>query len=177
MISIPSMLSSQPLRPASKSATCSSSAPVSRSTTPSSNNNLFSSSYGNLYKINNTSSHSEIPKQIDVELAKSLCSISEETLQEYTTTQLFTLKSQILSLSRQTSDILTYWLDQREQTMMDSETYNRMIERLVGHAQKLRDGGSSQSKSWENRGKKKNSVASGLGNCLSILTKVNNNLT
>ncbi|CAB4422262.1 unnamed protein product [Rhizophagus irregularis] len=162
MISIPSMLSPQPLRPASKSATCSSSAPVSRSTTPSSNNNLSSSSYGNLSKTNNTSSHSEIPKQIDVELAKSLCSISEETLQEYTTTQLFTLKSQILSLSRQTSDILTYWLDQREQTMMDSETYNRMIERLVGHAQKLRDGGSSQSKSWENRGKKKNSVASGL---------------
>ncbi|RGB24524.1 hypothetical protein C1646_497680 [Rhizophagus diaphanus] len=162
MISIPSMLSPQPLRPASKSATCSSSAPVSRSTTPSSNNNLSSSSYGNLSKPNNTSSHSEIPKQIDVELAKSLCSISEETLQEYTTTQLFTLKSQILSLSRQTSDILTYWLDQREQTMMDSETYNRMIERLVGHAQKLRDGGSSQSKSWENRGKKKNSVASGL---------------
>ncbi|PKC66464.1 hypothetical protein RhiirA1_394479 [Rhizophagus irregularis] len=171
MISIPSMLSPQPLRPASKSATCSSSAPVSRSTTPSSNNNLSSSSYGNLSKTNNTSSHSEIPKQIDVELAKSLCSISEETLQEYTTTQLFTLKSQILSLSRQTSDILTYWLDQREQTMMDSETYNRMIERLVGHAQKLRDGGSSQSKSWENRGKKKNSVASGLGNCLSIFSK------
>ncbi|GBC10358.1 hypothetical protein RclHR1_09560012 [Rhizophagus clarus] len=161
-ISVPSMLSPQPLRPASKSATCSSSAPVSRSTTPSSNNNLSSSSYGNLSRTNNTLSHSEVPKQIDVELAKSLCSISEETLQEYTTTQLFTLKSQILSLSRQTSDILTYWLDQREQTMMDSETYNQMIERLVGHAQKLRDGGSGQSKSWENRGKKKNSVASGL---------------
>src|SRR5207253_1276271 len=119
MISIPSTLSPQPLRPSSKSATCSSSAPVSRSTTPS-NNNLSSSSHGNLSKT------SEIPKQIDVELAKSLCSISEETLQEYTTTQLFTLKSQILSLSRQTSDILTYWLDQREQTIMDSETYNQM---------------------------------------------------
>src|SRR5438034_5997396 len=107
MISIPSTLSPQPLRPSSKSATCSSSAPVSRSTTPSSNNNLSSSSHGNLSKT------SETPKQIDVELAKSLCSISEETLQGYTTTQLFTLKSQILSLSRQTSDILTYWLDQR----------------------------------------------------------------
>ncbi|RIA92489.1 hypothetical protein C1645_736305 [Glomus cerebriforme] len=161
MILTPSTLSPQPLRPASKSATCSS-APVSRSTTPSSNNNLSSSSHGNLSKTNNTSLNSEIPKQIDVELAKSICSISEETLQKYTITQLLALKSQILSLSRQTSDILTYWLDQREQTMMDSETYNQMIECLVGHAQKLRDGGSNQSKSLENRGKKKNSVASGL---------------
>src|SRR5947199_7751637 len=96
-----------------------------------------------------------------------------EILQTYTNSQLLTLKSQLLELSRQTSDILTYWLDQREQTMMDSETYNQMIECLVGHAQKLRDGGGNQGKSgWENRGKKfmkKNSVASGLGDYLSIL--------
>src|SRR5438045_8193624 len=105
-ITMTTALSTQPLRPVSKSATCSS-VPVSRSTTPSSNNSLSSSSHGNLTKPN-TSSHLEIPKQIDVELAKSLCSISEETLQKYTTAQLLSLKSQILSLTSQTSDILTY---------------------------------------------------------------------
>ena len=45
-----------------------------------------------------------------------------------------------MSLTKQTSDVLTYWLDQREQTVMDSETYNQMIECLVGHAQMIRDG-------------------------------------
>ncbi|CAI2164308.1 11165_t:CDS:2 [Funneliformis geosporum] len=158
-----SVLSPQPSRLASKSASLS--APTSRSTTPSSNNNLSSSSHGNLSKINNETSQ-EIPKQFDVELAKSLCSIPEESLQKHSTSELYSLRSQILSLTRQTSDTLTYWLDQREQTMMDSETYNQMIECLVGHAQKLRDGGGTQGKnSWENRGKnfiKKNSVASGL---------------
>ncbi|CAG8526644.1 16476_t:CDS:2 [Funneliformis caledonium] len=158
-----SVLSPQPSRPASK--TTSLSAPTSRSTTPSSNNNLSSSSHGNLSKTNNVTPQ-EIPKQFDVELAKSLCSIPEESLQKYNTSELYSLRTQILSLTRQTSDTLTYWLDQREQTMMDSETYNQMIECLVGHAQKLRDGGGNQGKiSWENRGKnfiKKNSVASGL---------------
>ncbi|SRR6266540_3205271 len=160
------MSSPQSLRPALKAATCLS-VSISRSTTPSSND-ILSSSHKSLSKTNNSTSQPEISKQIDVELAKSLCSISEETLQKYTTSQLLSLKSQILSLSRQTSDILTYWLDQREQTTMDSETYNQMIECLVGHAQKLRDSGSNQG----NRGKnfmKKNSVTSGLGNYLYIL--------
>ncbi|CAG8566620.1 6394_t:CDS:2 [Paraglomus occultum] len=81
-----------------------------------------------------------IVKEVDVELIRTLCTVNEETLQSYSTTQLHALINQLLSLTKQTSDVLTYWLDQREQTVMDSETYNQMIECLVGHAQMIRDG-------------------------------------
>ncbi|RHZ69367.1 hypothetical protein Glove_284g106 [Diversispora epigaea] len=164
---VSSQKSSRTMSAPIKSTSCSS-APVSRSSTPNSFNgpphNISSSSHGNLIKTKPTT---RIATQLDVELAKSLCSISEETLQTFTSYQLLGLKSQLLAMSRQTSDILTYWLDQREQTIMDSETYNQMIECLVGHAQKIRDGGSlggNKSKSdRENRSEKsrRSTVASG----------------
>ena len=90
-----------------------------------------------------------------------------EILQTYTNSQLLTLKSQLLELSRQTSDMLTYWLDQREQTMMDSEAYNKMIERLVGHAQKMRDGKNRQDKI--KKSKNRNSGSGGFGNHIVVL--------
>ncbi|CAG8495693.1 6802_t:CDS:2 [Cetraspora pellucida] len=152
------------------------SAPVSRSSTPdSTHNNLSSSShnlsYGNLSKQKMSQTQIDEPKQLDINLARMLCSISEETLQTFTNVQLRCIKSELLSLSSQTSDALTFWLDQREQTIMDSETYNQMIECLVGHAQKIRDGGiggGNQAKTgWNNRGiklmkKGSGTVASGL---------------
>ncbi|CAG8570099.1 13658_t:CDS:2, partial [Acaulospora colombiana] len=146
-----------------------SSAPVSRSSTPNSlsnisHNNITSYSHNNLSKPKSSTA----PEQLDVDLVKSLCSISEETLQTFTDSQILDLKTNLLALSRQASDTLTYWLDQREQTTMDSETYNQMIECLVGHAQKIRDGCGKQSKSsWDGRGiksrkKATSAVASGL---------------
>jgi len=52
--------------------------------------------------------------------------------------------AQLTELTRQASDELTYWLDQREQMMMDSERYNEMIASLVGRAAKLKDAESKQ---------------------------------
>ena len=42
-------------------------------------------------------------------------------------------------LQRQASEYLGYLLDQREQLMMDAETYNDLISCIVGHAQRLRE--------------------------------------
>nr|CAG8573987.1 6049_t:CDS:2 [Entrophospora candida] len=138
-------------------STTSLSAPVSRSTSPTptppssfSQRDLLSSSIITTTKNNNNPMPKE-PKKVDVDLAKSLCSIPEAS-------QLLAFKSQLLALSRQTSDVLTYWLDQREQTMMDSETYNQMIECLVGHAQKMRDGSGNR---WDKLKKPKNKSISG----------------
>ncbi|KAF0392183.1 conserved fungal protein [Gigaspora margarita] len=169
----PVNLPSKPVRPTSTpNKTVTLSAPVSRSSTPDSIHNNLSSSHGNLPKQKISTTQIDATKQLDLNLARSLCSISEETLQTFTNVQLRRLKSELLSLSSQTSDALTFWLDQREQTIMDSETYNQMIECLVGHAQKIRDGGGigggNQAKTgWNSRGiklKKKGggTVASGL---------------
>lgn len=52
--------------------------------------------------------------------------------------------AKLTDLTRQASDELTYWLDQREQMIMDNERYNEMIASLVGRAAKLKDAESKQ---------------------------------
>lgn len=42
-------------------------------------------------------------------------------------------------LQRQAKEYLGYLLDQREQLMMDAETYNDLISCIVGHAQRLKE--------------------------------------
>ena len=46
---------------------------------------------------------------------------------------------ELTRLQRQASEYLGYLLDQREQLMMDAETYNDLISCIVGHAQRLRE--------------------------------------
>ncbi|KAF9106925.1 hypothetical protein BGX29_008033, partial [Mortierella sp. GBA35] len=52
--------------------------------------------------------------------------------------------ARLTELTRQASDELTFWLDQREQMIMDNERYNEMIASLVGRAAKLKDAESKQ---------------------------------
>lgn len=47
--------------------------------------------------------------------------------------------TELSRLQRQASEYLGYLLDQREQLMMDAETYNDLISCIVGHAQRLRE--------------------------------------
>ena len=47
--------------------------------------------------------------------------------------------TELTRLQRQATEYLTYLLDQREQLMMDAETYNDLISCIVGHAQRLRE--------------------------------------
>lgn len=46
---------------------------------------------------------------------------------------------ELTRLQRQAKEYLSYLLDQREQLMMDAETYNDLISCIVGHAQRLRE--------------------------------------
>ncbi|CAG8814312.1 16107_t:CDS:2, partial [Dentiscutata erythropus] len=75
----PVNLPSKPVRPTSTpNKTVTLSAPVSRSSTPDSiHNNLSSSSYGNLPKQKMSTTQIDATKQLDLNLARSLCSISE----------------------------------------------------------------------------------------------------
>lgn len=47
--------------------------------------------------------------------------------------------TELTRLQRQATEYLGYLLDQREQLMMDAETYNDLISCIVGHAQRLRE--------------------------------------
>ncbi|KAG9307003.1 hypothetical protein G9A89_003054 [Geosiphon pyriformis] len=103
---------------------------------------------------------SKLMTQSDIDKVKLLCSISQDTLKTSSISDLKSLVTQLFDSTRQTSDALTFWLDQREKTMMDSETYNQMIECLVGHAQKIHDGDSRNGKQLQR--KKNSKVANGL---------------
>ncbi|CAG8441589.1 13525_t:CDS:2 [Ambispora gerdemannii] len=111
-----------------------------------------------------------LASQLDLEKIKVMSSIPQaEKLYDYSISELQSLFNQLDSLYRQTSETLTFWLDQREQTIMDAETYNQMIECLVGHAQKIRNGNGNgkETSNLDNKGgkqspsKKNSKMASG----------------
>lgn len=49
------------------------------------------------------------------------------------------MAQEMTRLHRQATEYLEYLLDQREQLLMDSETYNDLISCIVGHAQRMRE--------------------------------------
>lgn len=67
-----------------------------------------------------------------------------DTLGAYSGEEMKDIIARLTDLTRQASDELTYWLDQREQMIMDNERYNEMIASLVGRAAKLKDAESKQ---------------------------------
>ncbi|KAF9319123.1 hypothetical protein BG003_009822 [Podila horticola] len=83
-------------------------------------------------------------KALDLEATLAFCQFNKENLGGYSGDEMKDIIAQLTELTRQASDELTYWLDQREQMMMDSERYNEMIASLVGRAAKLKDAESKQ---------------------------------
>ncbi|KAF9116956.1 hypothetical protein BGX27_008104 [Mortierella sp. AM989] len=83
-------------------------------------------------------------KPLDMEAAKTFCQFTRETLGGYSGDEMKDIIAQLTELTRQASDELTYWLDQREQMIMDSEKYNDMIASLVGRAAQLKTAESRQ---------------------------------
>ncbi|KAF9403645.1 hypothetical protein BGZ94_004549 [Podila epigama] len=83
-------------------------------------------------------------KPLDLEATRSFCRFTKESLGGYSGDEMKDIIAQLTELTRQASDELTYWLDQREQMIMDSERYNEMIASLVGRAAKLKDAESKQ---------------------------------
>ncbi|KAG0097365.1 hypothetical protein BGZ93_002897 [Podila epicladia] len=85
-----------------------------------------------------------VRKPLDLEATLAFCQFNKENLGGYSGDEMKDIIAQLTELTRQASDELTYWLDQREQMMMDSERYNEMIASLVGRAAKLKDAESKQ---------------------------------
>ncbi|KAF9585943.1 hypothetical protein BGW38_010849 [Lunasporangiospora selenospora] len=78
-------------------------------------------------------------KPLDVEATRTYCQFTKENLGGYSGDEMKEIITRLTELTKQASDELTYWLDQREQLMMDSERYNEMIASLVGRAAQLKD--------------------------------------
>ncbi|KAG0046074.1 hypothetical protein BGZ83_008723 [Gryganskiella cystojenkinii] len=83
-------------------------------------------------------------KPLDMKAALAFCQFTPENLGGYSGDEMKDIIAQLHELTRQASEELTYWLDQREQMLMDSERYNEMIASLVGRAAKLKDAESKQ---------------------------------
>ncbi|KAG0308436.1 hypothetical protein BGZ98_007977 [Dissophora globulifera] len=76
---------------------------------------------------------------LDAEATQAYCQFTKENLGGYSGDEMKDIIARLTELTRQASEELTYWLDQREQMIMDSERYNEMIASLVGRAAKLKD--------------------------------------
>ncbi|GJJ72130.1 hypothetical protein EMPS_04487 [Entomortierella parvispora] len=83
-------------------------------------------------------------KPLNLEATLAFCQFTPENLGGYSGDEMKDIIAQLSELTRQASEELTYWLDQREQMLMDSERYNEMIASLVGRAAKLKDAESKQ---------------------------------
>ncbi|KAJ2959447.1 hypothetical protein NQZ79_g5098 [Umbelopsis isabellina] len=103
---------------------------------------------------------SEPEPELDIDVARAYCELTEgniitfwsidekiislidfviETVRVFPSVKLTSIITDLTRLQRQAADYLQYLLDQREQLIMDSETYNDLISCIVGHAQRLRD--------------------------------------
>ncbi|KAK3806562.1 MAG: hypothetical protein JOS17DRAFT_797417 [Linnemannia elongata] len=83
-------------------------------------------------------------KPLDLAATATYCQFTRESLGAYSGEEMKDIIARLTDLTRQASDELTYWLDQREQMIMDNERYNEMIASLVGRAAKLKDAESKQ---------------------------------
>ncbi|KAH8550670.1 hypothetical protein BGW37DRAFT_529656 [Umbelopsis sp. PMI_123] len=77
--------------------------------------------------------------ELDIDIARAYCELTEDTVRVFPAVKLTSIITDLTRLHRQASDYLQYLLDQREQLIMDSETYNDLISCIVGHAQRLRE--------------------------------------
>lgn len=103
---------------------------------------------GSNASITSTRSRREPPPPPDVDLtrAREMCGITHEKLvSSYKLDDLQKFQAEMEAMTNSVSDLLTYWLDMRERQVVDAETYNGMIEQLVGYAQKARGGTAAES--------------------------------
>ncbi|KAG0378841.1 hypothetical protein BGX24_002631 [Mortierella sp. AD032] len=83
-------------------------------------------------------------KPFDLAATTAYCQFTRDALGGYSGEEMKDIIAKLTELTRQASDELTHWLDQREQMIMDNERYNEMIASLVGRAAKLKDAESKQ---------------------------------
>lgn len=81
------------------------------------------------------------PEKLDISSARILCSTTEAAMDNFTGLELL---DHIQTLERTTeiaSEVLTYWLKKRDSAVGDKETFETVIESLVGYARKKRQNG------------------------------------
>ena len=81
------------------------------------------------------------PEALDVPSARILCSTSDVALQGLTVEELKEHIKKLESIAGTASEVLTYWLKKRESAIGDKETFETVIESLVGYARKKRQNG------------------------------------
>ncbi|KAI8989406.1 hypothetical protein BDB01DRAFT_539646 [Pilobolus umbonatus] len=77
--------------------------------------------------------------ELDIDIARAYCELTEETIRVFPNVKLNAMVTELTRLQKQTAEYLENLLDQREQLLMDAETYNDLISCIVGHAQRLRE--------------------------------------
>ncbi|TPX41953.1 hypothetical protein SeMB42_g02839 [Synchytrium endobioticum] len=71
----------------------------------------------------------------DLGVAKRLAEISEDRIRRMTVQELGDLKTRVVDSTQRMQDQVNFWLDGREQLVMDAEMHNKMIASLVQYAQ------------------------------------------
>ncbi|CEI86943.1 hypothetical protein RMCBS344292_01366 [Rhizopus microsporus] len=74
--------------------------------------------------------------------------------------------AELTRLQKQAAEYLEHLLDQKEQLLMDAETYNDLISCIVGHAQRLREQNPNKDASPAMVSKKKKSSNSSFSNIM-----------
>ncbi|KAI5837578.1 hypothetical protein DFP73DRAFT_567664 [Morchella snyderi] len=81
------------------------------------------------------------PESLDVPSARILCSTSDVALSGLTVEELHEHLKELEKVTQVAGDVLTYWLRKRESAIGDKETFETVIESLVGYARKKRQNG------------------------------------
>lgn len=85
----------------------------------------------------NAPSQKTDPREYDLAIAKQLCEISEDELCQKSVDDLEAIVKQLLQYNSKMHQQANYWLDAKEQLLMDAEMHNKMISSLVQYAQQL----------------------------------------
>ncbi|KAI9720279.1 MAG: hypothetical protein M1828_005742 [Chrysothrix sp. TS-e1954] len=79
-----------------------------------------------------------LPPELDLNTARLLCSTTEEALMNQTTAELLKHTELLEQMKQLASEMLAYWLVQRDSASGEKEALEEVIENLVKHAQKHR---------------------------------------
>jgi len=81
------------------------------------------------------------PDALDIPNARMLCSTSAAALRNFTVEELQAHIKKLEEITAVASEVLTYWLMKRDSAVGDKETFETVIESLVGYARKKRQNG------------------------------------
>ncbi|KAK5277299.1 hypothetical protein LTR40_010552, partial [Exophiala xenobiotica] len=78
------------------------------------------------------------PPELDLMAVKRLCATTDEKLDGFTEEELRKHVKELQDLTEKTSELLEYWLKQRDGLRKEKEAFEGVIENLVRHARRVR---------------------------------------